>query len=80
MKSRLRSMDFEGSINCPQLFMIVLSSAKRCRERWVEYVDPSLNTSPFTPEEDEFILAYQAAHGNRWKVRYCDVVFVCVVI
>lgn len=41
--------------------------AKRCRERWVEYINPELSTFPFTSEEDEFIVKQQKLLGNNWK-------------
>lgn len=42
-------------------------NAKRCREKWVEYLDPQLSGAPFTPQDDAFILKSQAAMGNRWR-------------
>lgn len=43
-------------------------SAKQCRERWSEYLDPDLLVEAFTAEEDEIILREQATHGNKWKL------------
>lgn len=49
------------------------SSAKRCRERWVEYLDPTLSSAPFTKEEDGIIMTQHARYGNKWKVlRTCS--------
>jgi hypothetical protein len=39
---------------------------KRCRERYVNHVDPSLKKSSWTQEEDAQLLKLQAIHGNRW--------------
>mmetsp|Transcript_35965 Transcript_35965/g.36649 ORF Transcript_35965/g.36649 Transcript_35965/m.36649 type:complete len:530 (+) Transcript_35965:156-1745(+) len=46
---------------------IVGRSTKQCRERWSEYLDPSLDHGPFTPEEDAIITREQAVLGNKWK-------------
>jgi hypothetical protein len=43
-------------------------SAKQCRERWNEYLSPTIDHSPFTIEEDFIILRSQAKLGNKWKV------------
>lgn len=42
-------------------------SAKQCRERFTEYLDPAIDNSPFTPQEDTLILKAQAQLGNKWK-------------
>uniref|UniRef100_M4B353 Uncharacterized protein n=1 Tax=Hyaloperonospora arabidopsidis (strain Emoy2) TaxID=559515 RepID=M4B353_HYAAE len=41
-------------------------TAKQCRERWRNRLDPSINKSPFTEEEDEAIQQAYAKYGNRW--------------
>lgn len=41
-------------------------TAKQCRERWRCNLDPSIDKSPWTPEEDREILRYQKEMGNRW--------------
>lgn len=43
-------------------------SAKQCRERWSEYLDPSINLGSFTPSEDELILKEQIRLGNKWRL------------
>jgi len=43
-------------------------NSKQCRERWTEYVDPTLDRGKFTKEEDEIILREQQRVGNRWTV------------
>lgn len=53
---------------CCEASLTTQFSAKRCRERWVEYINPSLSNAPFSKEEDGLILAYQSVHGNKWKV------------
>uniref|UniRef100_H3HDD6 Myb-like DNA-binding protein n=1 Tax=Phytophthora ramorum TaxID=164328 RepID=H3HDD6_PHYRM len=41
-------------------------TAKQCRERWRNHLDPSINKSPFTPEEDNIIQEGFEKMGNRW--------------
>jgi transcription factor MYB, plant len=46
----------------------VLFSGKSCRLRWFNQLDPRINRSPFTEEEEERLLASHQIHGNRWSV------------
>ncbi|KAK8569396.1 hypothetical protein V6N13_046455 [Hibiscus sabdariffa] len=41
-------------------------SGKSCRLRWFNQLDPRINRSPFTEEEEERLLAAHRIHGNRW--------------
>lgn len=41
-------------------------TAKQCRERWRNHLDPSINKAPFTPEEDITIQQAYEQLGNRW--------------
>ena len=41
-------------------------SPKQCRERWQNFLDPSLNTSSWTPDEDDLLLKLHAIHGPSW--------------
>ncbi|KAL8023102.1 putative Homeobox-like domain superfamily, myb-like transcription factor [Plasmopara halstedii] len=41
-------------------------TAKQCRERWRNRLDPSINKSPFTEKEDEAIQQAYEKYGNRW--------------
>ncbi|XP_010911701.1 transcription factor MYB52 [Elaeis guineensis] len=43
-------------------------SGKSCRLRWFNQLDPRINRSPFTPEEEERLLASHQIHGNRWAI------------
>lgn len=43
-------------------------SAKQCRERWTEYLNPSLDHSDFSPEEDRIINSTQKEIGNAWRL------------
>lgn len=41
-------------------------SGKSCRLRWCNQLSPSVEHRPFSPAEDEIILAAHARYGNRW--------------
>lgn len=41
-------------------------SGKSCRLRWCNQLSPSVEHRPFSPEEDETIMAAHAKYGNRW--------------
>lgn len=43
-------------------------TAKQCRERWTNYLDPTLLKTPFTGAEDEKILLLQRLNGNKWAL------------
>lgn len=43
-------------------------SGKSCRLRWFNQLDPRINRSPFTEEEEERLLACHRIHGNRWAI------------
>jgi hypothetical protein len=47
-------------------------SARQCRERWVNYVNPELSQSPWTPAEDTALRAKYAELGPKWvKISKC---------
>lgn len=41
-------------------------TAKQCRERWCNYLDPDLARGPFTIQEDEILTELQGKLGNKW--------------
>eukprot|EP01029_Cantina_marsupialis_P009389 TRINITY_DN218_c3_g1_i1.p1 TRINITY_DN218_c3_g1~~TRINITY_DN218_c3_g1_i1.p1 ORF type:complete len:567 (-),score=166.06 TRINITY_DN218_c3_g1_i1:305-2005(-) len=41
-------------------------TGKQCRTRWLNYLDPSINRSPWTQAEEEIIAKKQKDLGNRW--------------
>jgi len=43
-------------------------SGKSCRLRWFNQLDPRINRSPFSEQEEELLLASHRVHGNRWAV------------
>ena len=40
---------------------------RQCRERWNNYLDPTLKTGPWTEEEDQILLEGFARHGSSWS-------------
>ncbi|KAE9613817.1 hypothetical protein Lal_00016327 [Lupinus albus] len=43
-------------------------SGKSCRLRWFNQLDPRINRTPFTEEEEERLIGSHRIHGNRWAV------------
>merc|ERR1712151_1024120 len=43
-------------------------SNKQCRERWTNFLDPSLRFGPWTAEEDALLLRLYEESGNKWKL------------
>lgn len=43
-----------------------LFAGKSCRLRWFNQLDPRINRSPFTEDEEERLLSAHRVHGNRW--------------
>jgi hypothetical protein len=41
-------------------------NARQCRERWRNYVNPELNPSPWTPQEDNLLLRKFSECGKSW--------------
>ncbi|KAF9413943.1 Transcription factor myb3r-5 [Podila epigama] len=41
-------------------------SGKQCRERWHNHLDPKIDKSPFTAQEDELIFKLFAQLGSKW--------------
>jgi hypothetical protein len=41
-------------------------SARQCKERWLNYLKPTLNTAAWTLEEDTLLLEKQRECGSRW--------------
>lgn len=42
-------------------------STRQCRERYMNYLCPSVNNAPWTAEEDELLLLKREILGSRWK-------------
>lgn len=43
-------------------------SGKSCRLRWFNQLDPKINRSPFTEEEEERLMAAHRLYGNKWAM------------
>jgi myb proto-oncogene protein len=43
-------------------------SVRQLRERWKIYLDPQINKSPFSEEEDQLLVQGQLLFGNHWKI------------
>ena len=41
-------------------------TAKQCRERWHNHLDPNIVKDYWSPEEEKIIFDYQVSHGNQW--------------
>ena len=42
-------------------------NSKQCRERWTNFLDPTLRLGPWTKEEDDYLLHLHSRFGNAWK-------------
>lgn len=43
-------------------------TAKQCRERWFNNLDPTVEKGPWTPRDDELIFQHYQIHGPKWSV------------
>ena len=41
--------------------------ARKCRERWLNHLDPRIKKGNWTEEEDRRLLKLQQKYGNRWS-------------
>ena len=39
---------------------------RQCRERWINYLSPNVNNSPWTPMEDDLLFQKHADLGAKW--------------
>ncbi|EAY09728.1 Myb-like DNA-binding domain containing protein [Trichomonas vaginalis G3] len=42
-------------------------SARQCRERWNNYLNPFLRNDPWSPQEDELLLSKFKEFGQKWR-------------
>ncbi|GBG25594.1 Transcription factor MYB3R-5 [Hondaea fermentalgiana] len=47
-------------------------TAKQCRERWGLNLDPNINHSKFTPEEDDLLMRLHEQMGSKWAEIKCQ--------
>jgi hypothetical protein len=43
-------------------------NSRQCRERWKNYLDPSLTKDPWSPQEDELLMDLYHTHGSQWAL------------
>lgn len=41
-------------------------SAKKCKERWMVFLSPSVEQIPWTPEDDKLLLTLESQIGTKW--------------
>lgn len=41
-------------------------NVRQCKERWVNYLCPTINNSEWTPEEDALLIEKQREFGSKW--------------
>jgi hypothetical protein len=41
-------------------------TAKQCRERWFNNLDPEINKDPISSNEEKKIFEYYKLHGSKW--------------
>jgi hypothetical protein len=58
-----------GPHNWPHIASVLPHrSAKQCRERWFNHLDPAVIKAEWTPEEDELIFQQVEAQGTKWSL------------
>jgi hypothetical protein len=62
-------VDAGGEVNWTAISKCIEGrTAKQCRERWRCNLDPHINKTEWTPEEDSMIVNLQKELGNRWAL------------
>ena len=46
---------------------VMTRTAKQCRERWTNVIDPSINKSVWTTEDDVLLDSMVKTYGKQWK-------------
>ena len=70
---RLRQIVSKHKLKNARIWDIVSQSMQftrsclQCRERWTNFVDPTLKSGPWTAEEDALLRSLYDECGNRWK-------------
>jgi hypothetical protein len=66
--ARLRELVAEHGANSWRAIAKLMPdrNSRQCRERWLNYLNPSLNTNAWTPDEDGLLERAHAAVGPRW--------------
>ena len=56
-----------GKLNWRKISLMLPSrNARQCKDRWENYLDPNLNKTPFTIEEDMLLLEKHQEYGPKW--------------
>ncbi|KAI9790638.1 MAG: hypothetical protein M1816_004971 [Peltula sp. TS41687] len=63
-RSEVITDSFRWTIVAP---LVGTRSAEQCAKRWIHSLDPTLDHSEWTPEEDQCLLNAAEAHGRSWK-------------
>jgi Myb-like DNA-binding protein FlbD len=45
----------------------IFRTGKHCRERWLNYLDPSKERGEWTTEDDDYLLAKVHESGKKWS-------------
>ena len=63
-------MQKNGAAKWGQISLVVDGeiSAKQCRDRWVNFLDPAINLGPWTEEEDRILRDEHQRLGNKWAL------------
>jgi hypothetical protein len=63
----MQAIEVHGPSNWNSLaFALPGRTGKQCRERWMSKLSSNFTTKPWTPEEDEMLIALQQERGNQW--------------
>ena len=67
MKDPRAALEIQTQLNWGSLATHVEGrTAKQCRERWCNHLDPSIKRGNWTAEEDRYLLTRQSKLGNKW--------------
>lgn len=65
--SRLLNLVQQGMKNWGEAAALIPGrTAKQCRERWKNHLDPSINKGPWQLEEDKALMSHYEELGQRW--------------
>ncbi|KAJ3445552.1 snRNA-activating protein complex subunit [Anaeramoeba flamelloides] len=63
----IKAIKLFGNSNWAQVSVFVYGrNSKQCRERWNNQLNPDINRSQFTIEEEELLIQKQKELGNKW--------------
>ena len=65
---RLRSLVLSSQASSWETIALMMNgrNARQCKERWMNYLQPSINKQPFTLQEDIMLLQLLEKFGKRW--------------